>query len=66
MLGGALVSQEVLDEGVIEHLPPGGELQLQYGEVPQAPLMWIDDILNGTDNIKKARKVNWQINFLIK
>jgi hypothetical protein len=66
MLGGALVSQAVLDEGVIQHLPPGGELQLQYGEVPQAPLMWIDDIINGTDNIENARKVNQQINFLLK
>ena len=28
--------------------------------------MWIDDIINGTDNIENARKVNQQINFLLK
>ena len=27
MIGGCLVSQTVLDDGVMEHLPPGGELQ---------------------------------------
>ena len=66
MLGGALVSQAVLDEGVIEHLPPGGELQLKYGEVPQAPLMWIDGVLNATDKIQKARRVNEKMDFLLK
>ena len=28
MIGGALVSQAVLDDGVSEHFPPGGELQI--------------------------------------
>ena len=37
MLGGALVSQAVLDEGVTEHLAPGDRLQLEYGGVPMAP-----------------------------
>ena len=36
MLGGALVSQAVLDDGVMEHLPPGGELQMECGDVPLA------------------------------
>ena len=33
-LGGALVSQAVLDEGVMAHFPPGGPLQLEYWSVP--------------------------------
>ena len=37
MIGGALVSQAVLDEGVTEHLPPGGDIQAEYGDVPLAP-----------------------------
>ena len=45
MLGGALVSQAVLDDGVMEHLAPGGELQMEYGDVPLAPLMWMDDMM---------------------
>ena len=39
MLGGALVSQGVLDEAVSEQFPPGGELQLEYGDVPLAHLL---------------------------
>ena len=39
MLAGALVTQAVLDDGVMEHLAPGGGLQIEYGDVPLAPLM---------------------------
>ena len=50
-LGGAIISQAVLDDGVQEHFPPGGNpaggnsaggnpaggnMQLQYGSVPLA------------------------------
>ena len=49
MLGGALVSQGVLDEGVMEHFPPGGAVQMEYGDVPLAPLLWLDDIINGVE-----------------
>ena len=34
-LGGALISQAVLDEGVMAHFPPGGPLQLEYGSKKQ-------------------------------
>ena len=66
MIGGALVSQGVLDEAVMEHFPPGGELQLEYGDVPLAPLLWLDDIMNGVEGLDQARKINEKINFLIK
>ena len=66
MLGGALVSQAVLDEGVGEHLPPGGELQMDYGQVPLAPLLWIDDIINSTCSIEEARQVNYKIDCVMK
>ena len=61
MLGGALVSQAVLDEAVIENLPPGGTFQLEYGDVPLAPLMWLDDVLNSTKRLKEAREANTKI-----
>ena len=66
MLGGALVSQAVLDQAVMEHLAPGGELQMEYGDVPLAPCMWMDDIMNPVETIDKARKVSLQVNFLLK
>jgi hypothetical protein len=66
MLGGAFASQAVLDDGVMEHLPPGGELQNDYGEVPLAPLMWLDDVLNATEGVDDARKVNAKVNILMK
>ena len=66
MIGGALVSQGVLDEAVGEHFPPGGELQLEYGDVPLAPLLWLDDIINGAEGLDQARKTNTRINYLIK
>ena len=66
MLGGALVSQAVLDEGVMEHLAPGGELQMEYGDVPLAPLMWMDDVMNPAESLDKAREVNLKVNFLLK
>ena len=47
-IGAALVSQAVLDDGVSEHFPPGGDLQLQYGSVPLAPLIFQDDLINGS------------------
>ena len=66
MLGGALVSQGVLDEAVMEHLPPGEPSQMEYGDAPLAPLMWMDDFISSTDTIEKARSVNSKVDFLIK
>ena len=66
MLGSALVSQAVLDEAGMEHFPPGGELQMEYGDVPLAPMMWLDDVINGAEDLGEARRVNERINMLLK
>ena len=66
MLGGALVSQANLDDGVMEHLPPGGELQMEYGDVPLAPLMWMDDVVKTSQSLEMARKTNIKVNILVK
>ena len=66
MLGGTLVSQAVLDEGVMEHFLPGGANQMKYGDVLLAPLMWIDDIINGAEQLEEARNINMIINLVMK
>ena len=55
------MSQAVLDDGVMEHLTPGGELQIDCGEVPLAPLMWLDDVLNAAEGMEDARKANAKV-----
>ena len=54
-MGGALVSQAVLDEGVKENFEPGNEDELRYGEVPMAPCLFQDDIIHGARDVTKAR-----------
>ena len=65
-LGSAIISQAVLDEGVMEHFPPGGDIQLKYGNVPLAPLMYQDDLADGSDSIENARIANRRVDFLTK
>ena len=56
MLGGALVSQAVLDDGVMENFSPGKEDgQWNCGSVPMNPIMFQDDLCNGNENIDSAR-----------
>jgi hypothetical protein len=54
-IGGALVSQAVLDEGVKEHFEPGGRDELNYGSVPMAPCMFQDDLIHLSGGISAAR-----------
>ena len=63
-MGGALVSQAVLDEAVMERFPLAG--QLNYGSVPMAPVMWVDDMLNAARGLDEARLANKQVDSLIK
>ena len=78
---GALVSQPVLDEGVMEKFPLAGSPvpkdgssapragrseMLEYGSVPIAPLMWVDDMLNPAETIEQAKETNKKVNELIK
>ena len=54
-MGGALVSQAVLDEGAKENFKPGDEDELMYGNVPMAPCLFQDDIIHGAKDLTKAR-----------
>ena len=54
-MGGALVSQAVLDEGTKEHFAPGSDEELNYGSVPLAPCLFQDDIIHGAKDLNKAR-----------
>ena len=65
-LGGALISQAVLDEGVMAHIPPGGDLQLEYGSVPLAPVMFQDDLADTSDSLAKARETNQRVDIMTK
>ena len=66
-IGGALISQAVLDDAVMDSFPLAGSSEmLQYGSVPLAPLMWVDDMLNSCESIEQARQANIKINNLIK
>ena len=65
-LGGAIVSQAVLDEGVMEHFLPGEEGQPRYGAVDLAPCMFQDDLANGSVGLLAARVANQKVDFLVK
>ena len=65
-IGGALGSQEVLDEGISEQFAPGGGDELNYGEVPMAPLMFQDDLIHSTEGVKQARIASLKLNRVLK
>lgn len=65
-IGGALISQAVLDDGVMEHFSPAGNQQLQYGSVPLAPFMYQDDLLNGVEDLNQARETNNKVDQIMK
>ena len=55
-MGGALVSQAVLDEGTKELFVPGDKNEINYGSVPMAPCLFQDDIKHGANDLEKARR----------
>jgi len=65
-IGGALVSQAVLDDGVQEHFEPGGQGELRYGDVLMAPVLFQDDILHGVPDLEAAREGNRKMNLMVK
>ena len=65
-LGGALISQAVLDEGVMAQFPPGGPLQVDYGTVPLAPVMFQDDLADCSGSLDNARESNRRVDVLTK
>ena len=64
-LGGALISQAVLDDGVKEHFEPGGEDELEYGDVPLAPCIFQDDLIHGAKGLDEAKKANAKVNIIM-
>ena len=65
-IGGALVSQAVLDDAIQEHFQPGAEDELEYGSVDLAPLLFQDDFIHGIEGLPEARKNNVKVNTLVK
>jgi hypothetical protein len=65
-IGGAVVSQAVLDEAVSEEFHPGGENEVSYGLVPMQPCMFQDDLIHVALGIKEAREASRKINIAVK
>ena len=65
-LGGALVNQAVLDQGISEQFAPGGENELTYGSVPLSPLIFQDDLINGAEGIKESRSACVKMDRVVK
>ena len=65
-MGGALVSQGVLDDGMGEHFQAGAVGELEYGGVEMAPLMYQDDFIHDTERLVDARIASQKINLLVK
>ena len=65
-IGGALVSQAVLDEGVKDHFSPGNEDELNYGSVPMGPCMFQDDLIHASKKVDAARKASQKVNTIMK
>ena len=57
-LGGALLSQGVLDEGISGEFAPGGEDEINYGEILLAPFIFQDDVIHAVGGLDKARRAN--------
>ena len=65
-MGGALISQGVLDEGISQHFAPKGEDELKYGGIPLAPLIFQDNVLHGAGGVNEARIANLKMDMVIK
>ena len=65
-IGGALVSQAVLDEGVKDHFDPGGNDELNYGQVAIGPCMFQDDLIHPSTTTTRAREASRKMNQVMK
>ena len=65
-MGGTLISQGVLDEGISQEFAPGEEDELKYGDVPFASLIFQDDVIHGAGGLKEARMANLKIDRVVK
>ena len=65
-IGGALVSQAVLDDGIQQQFQSGSDEELKYGNVFLAPALFQDDVLHGVEGMNQTRKTNIKMNFMLK
>ena len=65
-IGGALISQGVLDEGIKKHYVPGGGDETNYGAVPVAPLIFMDDVIHSAASVEGARLANQKMDRVVK
>ena len=65
-IGGALVSQGVLDQGISGQFSPGGGDEMNFGSVPVAPFIFMDDIIHGAEGVEGARKANTKVDIAAK
>ena len=65
-IGGALVSQAVLDEGVSAEFTPGDKNETNYGDVKMGPCMFQDDLIHISKGIKEANEANRKIDTVMK
>ena len=65
-LGGALISQGVLDEGIKNQFLPGDRDEMNYGDVPLAPMIFQDDVIHLAGGISEARLANIKIDRVVK
>ena len=50
----------------MEHFPLAGSPSLEYGSVPLAPLMWVDDMLQPSRGLDEARETNKRVDLMMK
>ena len=60
-MGGALASQASLDNGINGQFH-GSQEELQYGSVPLSPLIFQEDLLEGSHGVLEARAANIKVN----
>ena len=65
-IGGALVSQAVLDEGVSAEFSPGDKNETNYGEVKMGPCIFQDDLIHISKGIKEANEASRKVNAVMK
>ena len=59
-MGGALASQASLDDGISGQFHSSQE-ELEYGSVEMSPLIFQDDLLEGSPGIVEARAANIRV-----
>ena len=50
------MSQGVIDEGIKGHFVPWGQDKMNYGTVPMAPLIFMDDVIHRAAGVEVGRR----------